>query len=108
MNLAIGWSVRQDEIMAAHPDWSDDDLAIAVSAAGAPRTTKAIEARRKVLGMKRSDPANRGYWTPESARQARERQNGWPAMSASPEDRDASFVRRLLLAQLEIVRRGAW
>ncbi len=96
MSKCLAWSQTETDLIINHPDWTDDDLALAVSGLGTPRTAKAVEARRKRMGIRRPRPqAGPSRWH-AAMRAAKGRAEGWPSVPTAYDAQDRKHLRALL------------
>lgn len=92
MSAYAEWGQEQMDLITAHPNWSDHDLAVALSQIGPMRTPKAVEARRKVMGVRRARVKGKPSQWHAAMRAANERLQGWPSVPSTYEAQDRKHV----------------
>jgi len=86
-----GWADWEVGVLLANPKVSDRSLQLILRKHGSGRTTYAVAAKRRALGL---------FKKPGDPTQAMVRA-GWPEMKGEPEDRDRVFWKAVLVHAVE-------
>jgi hypothetical protein len=96
--LSIAWTKAQDDFIRDHVEWHDVSIAINLERIGPERTAKAVEARRKALGVKRQAPARGSARWHAACIAANEKTQGWPSVPRAYQEQDRKHLKSILHA----------